>query len=101
MKHVTIIDIATLLKISKSTVSRALAGDKNISEETRSKILTLANDLGYQRNEMAANLRSNHSKIIGIIVPEMITPFFLYIIISLQKVLNEHGFKVIIYGDHL
>jgi len=100
MKYITIKDIAKQLNISKSTVSRALAGDGNVSRETRDKVMALANELGYKRNEMAANLRHNHSRTIGIIVPEMITPFFLYVIISIQKVLNENGFKVIITQSH-
>lgn len=100
MKYITIKDIATQLDISKSTVSRALAGDKNISVVTKNKILALANELGYKRNEMAANLRSSHSKTIGIIVPEMITPFFLFVIISIQNFLNEQGYKVIITQSH-
>lgn len=96
MKYITIKDIAIQLNISKSTVSRALAGDGNVSAETRDKVMALADELGYKRNELAANLRHNQSRTIGIIVPEMLTPFFLYVIISIQKVLNENGFKVII-----
>ncbi|MDR0574942.1 MAG: LacI family transcriptional regulator [Tannerella sp.] len=100
MKYITIKDIAAQLNISKSTVSRALAGDNNVSAETRDKVMALANELGYKRNELAANLRHNQSRTIGIIVPEMLTPFFLYVIISIQKVLNENGFKVIITQSH-
>lgn len=100
MKYITIKDIAVQLNISKSTVSRALAGDSNVSVETRDKVIALANELGYKRNELAANLRHNLSRTIGIIVPEMVTPFFLYVIISIQKVLNKSGFKVIITQSH-
>jgi DNA-binding LacI/PurR family transcriptional regulator len=100
MKYITIKDIASQLNISKSTVSRALAGDGNVSAETRDKVMALANELGYKRNELAANLRRNQSRAIGIIVPEMLTPFFLYVIISIQSVLNENGFKVIITQSH-
>lgn len=100
MKYVTIKDIAAQLNISKSTVSRALAGDGNVSSETKDKVIALATELGYKRNELAANLRHKRSSTIGIIVPEMLTPFFLYVIISIQKVLNENGFKVIITQSH-
>lgn len=100
MKYVTIKDIAAELNISKSTVSRALAGDKNVSDETREKVMLLAEQLGYKRNELAANLRQNQTRTIGIIVPEMVTPFFLYVIISAQKALNDNDFKVIITQSH-
>lgn len=100
MKYTTIKDIAGELGISKSTVSRALSGDNNVSKETREKVLALAENMGYKRNEMAANLRRQQSKTIGIIVPEMVTPFFMYVIISAQQFLNEQGFKVIITQSH-
>lgn len=96
MKYITIKDIANELSISKSTVSRALSGDNNVSKDTREKVLSLAQNMGYKRNEIAASLRQQQSKTIGIIVPEMVTPFFMYVIISAQKILNERGFKVII-----
>ena len=100
MKYITIKDIAVQLGISKSTVSRALAGDSNVSKETQDKVKALARELGYKRNEIAANLRHNHTQTIGIIVPEMTTPFFLKIIITIQEILNKHGFKVIITQSH-
>lgn len=47
MKYTTIIDIAQALGISKSTVSRALRGDKqNVSKETRERILAMAKKMG-------------------------------------------------------
>lgn len=94
MRYVTIKDIAAKLGISKSTVSRALAGDGNVSAETRHRVQETADLLGYKRNELAANLRHNETGTIGILVPEMLTPFFLSVIISAQKTLNERGFKV-------
>lgn len=100
MKYITIKDIAKELNISKSTVSRALANDKNVSKETKEKVLSLARQMGYKRNEMAVNLRKMYTQTIGIIVPEMVTPFFLHVIITIQKVLNDNGFKVIITQSH-
>lgn len=76
MKYVTIIDIAEALNISKSTVSRALRGDnQNVGKETRDKIIAMAEKLGYSRNELAVNLRKQSTRTIGIVVPEMLTPF--------------------------
>ena len=58
MKYVTIIDIAKALGISKSTVSRALSGDThNVNPDTMRMICETADRMGYQRNEMAVNLR--------------------------------------------
>ena len=78
MKHTTIIDIAKELGISKSTVSRALSGDThNVKPETMRLINETAIRMGYQRNEMAVNLRRQSSRNIGIIIPEIVTSFFM------------------------
>ena len=96
MKYVTIKDIANYLAISVSTVSRALTDDKNIRKETREKVLEAAERLGYSRNPIATNLKFGHTNTIGVIVPEMITPFASQVISGIQDVLHPHGIRVII-----
>lgn len=97
MKHITINDLAQRLGISKSTVSRALGGDdKNIKKETKEKILELSKELGYRKNELAVNLRMKSTYTIGIVVPEMLTPFYMNFITHAQNELKKGGFRVII-----
>lgn len=96
MKHVTIKDLASRLHLSTSTVSRALTDDKNIRRETREQVLALAAELGYKRNEVALGLKRGRTNTVGIIVPEMVTPFGAEVIGSIQKVLFEQGLRVII-----
>ena len=52
-----------------------LAGEKNIRRETREKVIEMAEKLGYKPNPVATNLKFGHSNTVGIIVPEMVTPF--------------------------
>lgn len=95
MRYVTIKDIAKALGISKSTVSRALSGDeRNVGKETLRKIREKANEMGYHRNELAVNLRSNTAHVIGVVVPEITTPFSMSFIASLQRYVAEEGYKV-------
>lgn len=96
MKHVTIKDIAQYLSISVSTVSRALVGDKNIRQETKEKVLDTARKLGYKPNPVATNLKYGHTNTVGVIVPEMVTPFASRVINGIQDVLYANGIKVII-----
>ena len=97
MKHTTIIDIAKELGISKSTVSRALSGDThNVKPETMRLINETAARMGYQRNELAVNLRRRSSRNIGIIIPEIVTSFFMNFIQHAQKELRQHGYRTII-----
>ena len=96
MKHVTIKDIAHYLSISVSTVSRALVNDKNIRRETKEKVLEAAKTLGYKPNPVATNLKFGHTNTVGVIVPEMVTPFASRVVNGIQEVLYANGIKVII-----
>ncbi|WP_455624998.1 LacI family DNA-binding transcriptional regulator [Parabacteroides sp.] len=96
MKHVTIKDIAEALCLSTSTVSRALGDDKNIRRETKEKVLAAARQLGYNPNPVALNLKYGRTNTIGVIVPEMTTPFAAEVINGIQEILYPEGLKVII-----
>lgn len=96
MKHITIKDIARSLSISVSTVSRALTDDKNIRKETRDMVLEEAQRLGYKRNPVAMNLKMGRTNTIGVIVPEMHTPYASQVIKGVQEVLYKKNQKVMI-----
>ncbi len=96
MKRVTIKDIAKHLTISISTVSRALSDDKNIRRETREAVLAAAKQLGYKPNPVATNLKFGRSNTVGVIVPEMTTPYASQVIAGVQEVLHKSGIKVFI-----
>ena len=96
MKHTTTLaDIAKKLNLSIPTVSRALRGDDlNISEKTKKRVLRTAKRMGYKRNEMAANLRKNCTRTVGIIVPEAVNFFFMKFIFHAQEYLQKEGYRV-------
>ncbi|MFV0467574.1 MAG: LacI family DNA-binding transcriptional regulator, partial [Dysgonomonas sp.] len=96
MKYITIKDIAKELSISVSTVSRALVDDKNIRKETKEKVLAMAEFLGYKPNPVALNLKYGRTNTIGVIVPEMVTPFASQVVKGIQRVLFRKGMKVVI-----
>ena len=97
MRYVTIIDIANELGISKSTVSRALSQtDHSVKRETRELIVETARRMGYHRNDMAVNLRKQHTKIIGISIPDASTPFFMTFTHFAQMELKKRGYHTIV-----
>lgn len=96
VKRVTIKDIAKHLGISVSTVSRALANDKNIRQETKEKIYAAAEQLNYRRNTYAANLRSGNASFIGFIADEMTSPAAALILAGVQKVMQRQGISVLV-----
>lgn len=96
MRRVTIKDIAHHLRLSPSTVSRALAGDKNIRKETRDLIYKAADELGYRRNRLAVSLRSGRSNIIGAIVDKMTDTPTLHLLAGVEKTLHDRGMHLML-----
>ena len=92
----TITDIANALGITPSTVSRALAGNPRVKEETRVAVEKMARLLGYERNVVAANLRKGQSHIVGIVVPRIHREFFSNVIGGAESILNQAGYNVLI-----
>ena len=96
MHQTTIIDIAKALGISKSTVSRALTNHPNVNAKTRQRILDMAAQVDYQRNQLAISLLTNRTGTVGIMVPEFISFFFPRVIIGAQEELARSGYNVVI-----
>lgn len=94
--QITIKDIAKELNISASTVSRALNNNPDISPETRELVQKFAKEHKYKPNSMAMNLRSKHSNIIGVIVPELANHFFSSVLSGIELVAEEHDYQVIV-----
>jgi LacI family transcriptional regulator len=92
----TIVDIAEELKLSISTVSRALNNHPNISARTKEKVKKMANKLGYRPNAIAAGLRNNKSRTIGLVVPRISMFYPATISTVIQNKLHEHGYHVLI-----
>lgn len=92
----TIVDIAEELGLSVSTVSRALNDHPNISAKTKERVKKMARKLGYRPNAMAAGLRNNKSKTIGLIVPRISMFYPAAISTIIQNKLQEHGYNLII-----
>lgn len=92
----TIKDIARKLKISPSTVSRALKNHPDISEATKKAVNDLARKLNYQPNAVALSLKQSRSNTIGVIIPEIVHYFFSSVISGIEDVAYDAGFNVII-----
>lgn len=95
-EQITIHDIARDLEIDSSTVSRALNDSPRVSKKTKKRILDKANELGYQRNSLASNLRTNKTNTIGVIVPRISRNFFSNIISGIEDTAYQAGYNVVI-----
>lgn len=92
----TIIDIAKELKVSPSTVSRALNNHPAISHKTCEAVIKLARKMNYQPNLLALNLLHKRTNTIGVIVPEITSHFFSSVISGIQDLLKPMGVNMII-----
>ncbi|WP_345109976.1 LacI family DNA-binding transcriptional regulator [Hymenobacter algoricola] len=86
--------MARHLSLSTSTVSRALADHRDISEVTKQRVRQAAQELSYRPNQLAAALRRGHSKTVGVIVPHINGYFFPAVMNGIEKVATREGFSV-------
>ncbi len=93
---VTIKDIADLLGLSKSTVSRALKNHPDINLDTKRLVVEMAEKLRYRPNTVAMSLRNKKSGIIGMIVPHISSFFFPSVIRGVEYEVNKGGYKLMI-----
>jgi len=95
-KKVTIKDIANVLSITPSAVSKALNNHPRISEKTKVAVHQIAKNLNYQPNHLASALRKGKSNLVGVIVPLTNSNFFSSVIQKIEEVLNKKGYNIII-----
>lgn len=94
--RITIKDIAKELRISTSTVSRALADRWDVNPETKKAVLDLAKRWNYKPNPMSKRLQEQHSKLIGVVVPEFINSFFAEVVMGIESILQPEGFNILL-----
>jgi LacI family transcriptional regulator len=96
MNRPTITDIARLLQLNPSTVSRALNNHPDVSPETRNRVQELAQELGYAPNQLAVNLRKRHSGLIALLVSEMNMFFNPSVFRAIEEQVYANGYNLII-----
>ena len=82
-------DIARDLGVSVVTVSKVLRGNADIGDETRKRVLKRMKELNYQPNMMARGLASGRTFTVGLVVPDLVHPFFAEFAKSLGGILRE------------
>ena len=96
MKRVSQRDIAKMLGVNVSTVSRALRGLEGVSPELRQKIKLLAQEQAYRPNPFAVSLRYDTTRTIGIIVPDVSFSYYAHIVKHIEAEARKEGYMCII-----
>jgi len=89
-------DIARDLGVSVVTVSKVLRNHKDIGEETRKRVLRRVKELNYRPNMAARALTTGRTYIAGLIVPDLLHPFFAQIARALSAALRQHGYGLLL-----
>ena len=89
-------DIANELGVALVTVSKALRDHPDISKQMRQRVLERAKALNYRPNLAARALVTGRSSLVGLIVPDLINPFFVEVAKSLSLALREHGYFLLV-----
>ncbi len=106
-KKVTMRDVARVADVSQSTVSRILNPSSSkskipISAVTKEKVLAVVEELGYQPNQYARNLRGKNTLMIGMLIADISNPFYHPMVRAVQDVAFKHHYSVMIANsDHL
>ena len=93
---VTMKDIAADLGLSVVTISKVLRNHPDIAETTRERVLKRIKEVDYQPNIMARSLVTGRSYLIGLVVPDLLHPFFAEMAKALSAAVGARGYSVII-----
>jgi LacI family transcriptional regulator len=98
----TLDDIARMSGVSRSTVSRVINGNPNVSEKTRRKVLDLIQTIGFQPNLAARGLAVGRTHVIGLVIPTGLPvifsdPYFPLVIQGVASACNTRGFSVMLW----
>jgi LacI family transcriptional regulator len=89
-------DVASLAGVSVATVSRVLNDSPAVRPDTRSRVLTAVTELGYRPNAVARSLRTHQTHTLGLVISDVLNPFFTELARAVEDAARERGYSVII-----
>jgi LacI family transcriptional regulator len=100
MAEATIRDVARRAQLSVATVSRALNGFENVSEESREKIAAAVKELGYVPHAGARSLSLAKTNAIGVVLPALHGEFFSEVVRGMDQVASARGYFLLLSNMH-
>ncbi len=100
-KSVTIYDVANAAGVSVSTVSRVLNDKVDVASETQERVLAVIEQLEYTSNLAARSMRSRKKNLIGLVVPDIGSPYSIEVMKGINRAIAESPFDLLVYttGD--
>lgn len=95
----TISDVAKMLGVSRSTVSKAMNNAPGVGPEVRKRIIDFVEEIGYKPNTLARGLSRGRINIVALILGDVRNPFYSDLAFYIQKILNENGYMVMVFNS--
>ena len=92
----TMNEVASEAGVSLGTVSKVLNGNSTVAAELRARVLAACERLNYQRNRIAASLRSRQTNTIGVIVPDILNTFYAALVEKLENLASAAGYTLMV-----
>ncbi len=92
----TMNEVASEAGVSLGTVSKVLNGNSTVASELRARVLAACERLNYQRNWIAASLRSRQTNTIGLIVPDILNTFYATLVEKLENLASTAGYTLMV-----
>ena len=99
-RRISLKDLARELGVSIATVSRALRNSPEIGTEMQQRVKELARQLNYRPNPFAQSLRKEAPRIIGVVVPNLVTHYYASVLDGIEEEAAEEGYSVISANSH-
>ena len=96
----TLKDIAEMVGVAESTVSRAINGKPGVGEETRQEILKIAREYDFKPNKLAQGLAKQETHILALLLPGLSQGNYSQIIENFETVAEEAGYQIILCNTH-
>lgn len=93
---ITIADVSRVANVSMSTVSHVINGTKNVSEETRRRVMAAIEATGYTQNFIAKALKKSETKTIGLVISDIRNRYFIDVIYAINNEAAKHGYTVLL-----
>ncbi|WP_337268368.1 LacI family DNA-binding transcriptional regulator [Oryzifoliimicrobium ureilyticus] len=95
MKKISIKDVAREAQVATGTVSRVINDHPSVTEEIRVRVRRVIERLGYEPDPLARSMRSKISRLIGIVIPDLLNPFFAELVQHAEQAATSRGHNVI------
>jgi LacI family transcriptional regulator len=92
----TMRQVAEQVGVSLKTVSRVFNGDPHVSPEVRERVQRALAQSEYVPNELAQTFRSGRGRVIGVVVPDLLDPFFAAVVSAVDAEAKRHGYATIV-----